>query len=119
MAKRGLAIDIIEMICPDRWEYKYDGKKFTAIEIFDNNISREELEGIRDRWIKGGGGAKLEGNKLTVTKVIPQHYAVSNLVVEGALQASILELITVDTQFQVIADVIENVPEIDPPAGKG
>lgn len=109
MAKRGLAIDIVEMICPDKWEYKYDGREFTAIEVFNNNVSIEELEGIRDRWIKGGGKAKLEGNKLTVAKTISQQYAVSNLAIEGVLQASILGLVTTETQYSVIADILEKV----------
>ena len=113
MAKRGLAIDIIEMIAPDKWEYKYDGETFTAVEVFNSNVTTEELEDIRDRWIRGGGVAKLDGNILTVSKVIPSHYAVSNLVVEGALQASIWGLITSETQHQVIADVCTNMPEVD------
>ncbi|GAH17896.1 unnamed protein product, partial [marine sediment metagenome] len=96
MAIRGIAVDIVEMICPDRWEYKYDGNKFIAIEFFNGNISTEELEGIRDRWIRSGGDAKLDKNKLTVEKIIPQYYAVSNLAIEGALQASILGLISPD-----------------------
>lgn len=119
MAKRGLAVDIVEMICPDRWEYKYDGRKFTAIEFFDDNISTEELEGIRDRWIRVGGNAQLEGNKLIVERVIPQHYAVSNLAIEGALQASVLELITLETQCQIIADVLHNIPVEESPAPGG
>ena len=121
MAKRSLAIDICEMICPDRWEYKYDGVKFTAIEYFDDNISREDLEGIQDRWIRSGGNAALDGNKLTVDKVIPQHYAVSNLAIEGALQASVLDLITIETQCQVIADICANIPAVESEAigGKG
>ena len=113
MVKRGIAIDVCEMICPDRWEYKYDGKTFTATEYFDDNVKREELEGIRDRWTKGGGEARLRGNKLVVSKVIPQPYAVSNLAVEGALQASVLGLISIETQCEVIADVCANVPEIE------
>ncbi len=113
MAKRGLAVDVVEMICPDKWEYKYDGKKFMATEIFDSNISTKELEEIRDRWIRSGGNAWLEGNKLTVEKVISQYYAVSNLAVEGVLQASILGLVGIDTQYEVIADVLQNIPEMD------
>jgi len=109
MAKRGLAIDICEMICPDRWEYKYNGVKFTAIEYFDNNITREELEEVRDRWIRSGGNAILDGNKLVVDKEIPQKFAVSNLAIEGSLQASVLGLIPIETQCQVIADICSNI----------
>ena len=119
MAKRGLVVDIAEMICPDKWQYQYDGKTFTAIEEFSNNISREELEGIRDRWIRGSGEASLEGNKLTVRKDVMQHYAVSNLAIEGALQASVLKVISRDTQYGVIADALEGVAKIDGKKSKG
>lgn len=113
MAKRGVAVDIIEMICPDKWEYKYDGVKFSATEFFRDNISKKELEGIRDRWTRSGGKATLKGATLIVEKEIPHHYAVSNLAIEGALQASVLGLITMETQCQVIADIFDSVAEID------
>ena len=113
MKSRGFAVDVVEMICPDRWEYKYDGVKFMATEYFGDNISRAELEDLKDRWIRSGGDAKLKGNKLTVEKTISRHYAVANLALEGVLQASILELVTRDTQYLVIADVLQTIPEED------
>lgn len=108
MTKRALTVDINEQICPDRWSYSFDGKYSVAREEFDD-ITNGELKELAERWSKTKGSlhtSKVEGKMLVVTRKATQAEAPSILAIEGVRQASVLELVTLQTVFAVIEDIL-------------